>query len=252
MALYSEYYSNTNAKFQGTIIFENGSGTDISEWTRNPKFLNCVKRAGSLFFYDRNGLGKSPPDFHLSANTPITGKLISDKLSILLKKNNIKPPYLFVAHSYGAMYAGYFVLKNPNLVKGVILVDPVPRNFHFSTKLMNKYRLGIEQAKRYSSRYIYKKYTGSIAEVIYQLIGFDKSVQSIKQMGGIINNIPVVIISSSEMEKGHPLKEGWYESQKQWLNRNYYSKIMRVSSDHFIQLKKPQIVCGQIVSILNQ
>lgn len=120
VALYSEYYSNTTAKFKGTIIFENGSGTDIDEWTRNPEFFNCVKRAGAIFLYDRNGLGKSPPDFHLSLQEPITGKLISDKLSILLKKNNIKPPYVFVAHSYGAIYAGYYVLKNPNLVKGVV------------------------------------------------------------------------------------------------------------------------------------
>ena len=202
--------------------------------------------------YDRNGLGKSPPDFHLSAHNPITGKLISDKLTILLKKNNIKPPYVIVAHSYGAIYAGYYVLKNPHLVKGVILVDPVPKNFHFSTKLLNKYKIGVEQAKKSSSSYIYKKYKGSITEVIYQLVGFNESLQSIKQLGGIINNIPVVIISSTGMENEHPLKEGWYESQKQWLNNNSYSKIMRVSSDHFIQLKKPQVVCDEIVGILNQ
>jgi hypothetical protein len=90
-----------------------------------------------------------------------------------------------------------------------------------------------------------------MTEVIYQLIGFNKSIQSIKQLGAIIDNIPVVIISSTEMEIEHPLREGWYESQNQWLNRNSYSKIMKVSSDHFIQLKKPQVVCDEIVGIVN-
>ena len=64
VTLYSEYYPNSNAKFKGTLIFENGAGTLIEEWKQNKKFLNWAKQAGSLFLYDRSGLGKSPPDFH--------------------------------------------------------------------------------------------------------------------------------------------------------------------------------------------
>lgn len=33
VTLYSEYYPNPNAKFKGTIIFENASGTTLDEWT---------------------------------------------------------------------------------------------------------------------------------------------------------------------------------------------------------------------------
>ena len=81
----------------------------MNEWKSNPKFFDCVKKMGSLFLYDRNGLGKSPPDLQLSSNNPLTAKQASDKLSALLKKLNIQPPYVLVAHSYGAIYAGYFV-----------------------------------------------------------------------------------------------------------------------------------------------
>ncbi len=214
VSIYSEYYPNSSAKFKGTIIFENGSGTDISEWKTNHKFFNCAKQIGSLFLYDRNGLGRSSPELRLSPNNPLTAKLVSDKLSIVLKKLNIKPPYLFVAHSYGSIYAGYFILKNPKLVKGLLLVDPVPKEFYFSNKLMHKYLIGLEEAKTQSANYIYKKYTGSEAEVFYQLLGFNESKRSIKQLGIIRDFIPIFIISSTEMEKDHPLKEGWYSSQK--------------------------------------
>lgn len=183
--IYSEYYPNSTTQFKGTIFFENGSGTDMNEWKSNPKFFDCVKKMGSLFLYDRNGLGKSPPDLQLSSNNPLTAKQASDKLSALLKKLNIQPPYVLVAHSYGAIYAGYFVLKNPHLVKGLILVDPVPRDFNFSTKLTNKYEKGVEEAKIQPANYIYKKYNGSEAEVFYQLLGFKKSKQSIKKLGNI-------------------------------------------------------------------
>lgn len=52
--------------------------------------------------------------------------------------------------------------------------------------------------------------------------------------------ISVVIISSTGMEEAHPLKEDWYTSQKQRLNKNPSSKIIRVTSDHFILLEKPR------------
>lgn len=251
LSIYSEYYPNSTTKFKGTIIFENGSGTDISEWKINQKFFNCAKQLGSLLLYDRNGLGKSSPDLQISSKNPLTAKLVSDRLSILLKKLKVKPPYLFVAHSYGSIYAGYFILKNPKLIKGLLLVDPVPKEFFFSNKLRHKYLIGLEEAKTQPASYIYKKYNGSEAEVLYQLLGFKESKRSIKQLGIIKDFIPVFIISSTEMEKDHPLKEDWYSSQKQWLNKNPKSKIIRVSSDHFIQLEKPQKLCDELKNILS-
>jgi len=251
ISVYSEYYPNPTSQFKGTIIFVNGSGTDISEWKRNPKFFNCAKRIGSVFLYDRNGLGNSRPNYQLSYNNPISAKLISQQLSALLKKLDMKPPYIVVAHSYGAIYAGYFILKNPDIVKGLLLVDPVPRDFNFSTKVLNKYSNGINDAKIKPARYIYKKYGGSKAEVLYQLLGFNESKQSIKNLGQISKLIPIVIMSSTGMEKEHPLKEDWYKSQQQWLNTNYRSKIIRVSSDHFIQLETPQKVCDELKMVAN-
>jgi pimeloyl-ACP methyl ester carboxylesterase len=200
--------------------------------------------------YDRSGFGKCPPDLQLSYKNSITAKLISDRLSELLNTLNIKPPYIIVAHSYGAMYAGYFVLNNPKLVKGLLLVDPVPRDFIFDSKRMQVFQKGIEDAMTKPASYIYKKYSGADAEIFYQLIGFDESKQLVKQFGNIDDVIPVAIISSTEMEKEHPLKEDWYESQKQWLNKNPKSEIMQVTSDHFIQLKKPRIVCNELKKIV--
>lgn len=250
VTIYSEYYPNPAAKFKGTIIFENGSGTDISEWKSNKNFFSCVKQIGSVFIYDRNGLGKSPPNFGLSAANPLTAKLVSIKLMALLEKRNIKPPYIFVAHSYGAIYMAYFILKDPNLVKGVLLVDPVPRDFHFSDKLLNKHKMVLADAKVKPVNYVYKNYSGSEAEVAYQLLGFNESKRSIKDMGSIDNVIPIIILSSTGMEKDHPLKEDWYMSQKQWLNKNRMSKIIRISSDHFIQIKQPKEVCYELKKLV--
>src|SRR3990167_1537234 len=169
--LYSEYYPNSASKFKGNIVFINGSGTSMGEWGQNKKFFQCAKKQGSLFLYDRSSLGGSPQDTNLSAKNPITAKLISDQLAALLHKQKIKPPYIIVAHSYGGMYAGYFVLKHPERVKAVLFVDPVPRNFYFSNALMGDVRSGTRYATDHNEAAVYKKYKGE-TEAIYQLLGF--------------------------------------------------------------------------------
>jgi len=169
----------------------------------------------------------------------------------LLVKRHIPSPYIIVAHSYGAMYAGYFVLKNPKLVKALLLVDPVPRNFEFSKKLMKRFNKGITEAEKFPATTIYQNYIGSDAEVLYQMIGFSKSKNELKILGEINNTIPVVIISSTKMEyKTKPIVGDWYNNQKQWLNKNPDSKIFQVKSGHFIQIDRPNIVCKQIKNLM--
>ena len=250
--IYSEFYENSKSKFKGTIIFENGSGTYLSDWTLNKKFFHCDKKQGSIFLYDRNGLGKSPPDYNQSTINPITGKFISDKLYILLEKNHVKPPYIIVTHSYGGIYSGYFALKNPHLISSIIMVDPVPRNFYFSKKMRKNYESNIVLANKSSSEEIYKKIDGATAEVVYQLLGFEKSKQQLKELGNFNDRIPIVIISSIGMEKEKPLTEDWFEQQKQWLNHNWQSKIFQVNTGHFIQLENPDAVCDQIKKMTQQ
>ncbi|MBA2711757.1 MAG: alpha/beta hydrolase [Tatlockia sp.] len=252
LSLYSEYYPNLKTKFNGTLIFVNGSGSDLSEWKNNKTFFNCVKNLGSIFLYDRPGLGKSPSYLRFSSKNPLTAKLGYEHLSQLLSEKKIQPPYILVAHSYGALYAGYFALMKPELVKGLLLVDPAPRDFYFSESALNKFKKGMDDARRKQAKIIYKQYGGSEAEIFYQLLGFEASKDSLKRLGSIDNKIPIIIISSSTMEKLHPLIEEWYLSQKQWLNKNKMSKIIRVSSDHFIQLERPAKVCNELSEIVKQ
>lgn len=261
--LFYQYYPNPQAKFKGTIIFQNGSGTPMTEWTQNRKFINCVKQYGNVFIYDRSGLGDSPPDLSMSSKKPMTAKLINDKLEKLLVKAHIKPPYIVVAHSYGGMYAGYFVRKHPDLVKGVVMIDPVPHNYEWSSKLYTKHHTtekDTEKMKRMSSKQLYSQYgfdktnkTNSFsAQLFYQIMGFKQSQQQISNLPPLSKNIPVTIISSTYMQKNAPIKGNWYNQQKQWLSTNPHSKIMKVNSGHFIQLEHPKLVCNEIGKVISE
>ena len=75
--LYFKYYQNPKTKFKGTIIFQNGTGTSLKEWTKNRIFFKCVREQGSAFMYDRSGLGESPPDLSISSEKPITAQSVN-------------------------------------------------------------------------------------------------------------------------------------------------------------------------------
>lgn len=258
--IYSEYHPNSKATFRGTIVFENGAAETTEEWTKNQSFFHCVNQYGGIFLYDHNGLGKSPPDLSTSVENPITAKLINDKLMALLRKRHIRPPYILVAHSYGGLYVGYFARKYPNLVKGVLMVDPTPNNFEYPDHGMANLQPLTKLAQKISNKEMYDKYSYKKAikhntipaEVVYHMLGFEQTKEQINQLPPLSKNIPIIVLSSSWMEKHNLIKSGdWYEMQKQWLNSNSNSRITKVQSEHCIHCQHPILVCKQIKMLID-
>ncbi|MBP9743247.1 MAG: alpha/beta hydrolase [Burkholderiales bacterium] len=257
VTIYSEYYPNPKAKFKGTIILENGSGSTTEEWTQNKQFLTCANQYGALFMYDRNGLGKSPADLHTSVSNPITAELVNSKLIKLLNLRHVKAPYLVIGHSYGGLYVDYFARKYPNLTKGILMVDPQPINSQYSDKIMSI--INIESWSTIPNQELYSKYSydnakrlhlDSAAVIYYQLRGFEQTTQQLNALPPLSNNIPLILISALQMESANLIKEPWLENQKQYLNKNPDSKIITVTSGHFVQLENPNLVCNQIKELV--
>ena len=101
-----------------TIILINGGGDTIdTEWT---KIIPMLSKTTSILAYDRPGQMKSTP---LPNMKPVTAKSVVFSLRQLLTKLNIKPPYMLVAHSSGALYAQYFARNYPNEISGLVMID---------------------------------------------------------------------------------------------------------------------------------
>ena len=252
--LHSQYYPNTDSNFKGTIIFENGSETSLTEWTENKSFFKCINEQGNIFLYDRSGLGKSPQDLSISFKKPTTAQLINSKLMKLLEKNQIKPPYILVAHSYGGLYAGYLARKYPDSVVGMLMVDPVPSQFQYSDEIQKKFRITLAKLIKISSKKEHKLFSFAssgnanmmTANAFYQQLGFDKTKKQVGELPPMSNTFPIIIASSSDMHKNAPIKGDWYTLQKQWLNQNPNSLIFQAQSDHFIQINQPKLICKQL------
>jgi pimeloyl-ACP methyl ester carboxylesterase len=98
------------------IVFESGHGTPMGHWDR---ILEGVSDLASLITYDRPGIGESEPD-----NEMPTIKNVSDKLIKILNHLDIKPPYVLVGHSLGGAYVRGFAVYYPELLAGLVIIDP--------------------------------------------------------------------------------------------------------------------------------
>jgi len=248
--LHFQHYPNPRSKFKGTIIFQNGTGSSLEAWSANQTLFDCIKQLGNLFMYDRSGLGKSSPDFSVSTANPITAELVNSKLTQLLERNRIKSPYILVSHSYGGLYAGYFARKYPDLVVGMLMVDPVPSNFLYSDRIQKQFNIALTTIGDMPSREAYKRYGVSrqsqsnaiTADGFYQQKGFQKTMEQVAELPVMSNTFPITIISSTEMSINAPIKGDWHSLQKQWLNQNSDSAIVKADGGHFIQIEFPKLV----------
>ncbi len=100
------------------VILINGGGDTIeTEWTQVIPSINSIT---TVLAYDRAGEIKSQPLPNLE---PRTAKDVVNRLRLLLKALNLKPPYVLVAHSIGGLYAQYYARNYPGEISGIVSID---------------------------------------------------------------------------------------------------------------------------------
>jgi pimeloyl-ACP methyl ester carboxylesterase len=121
---------------QPMIVFESGYGTPMRHWD---KILEGVSESAPLMTYDRPGIGESEPD-----NEMPTIKNVADKLIKILNHLNLEPPYVLVGHSLGGAYVRGFAVYYPEMLAGLIIIDPADFTETQENKRLNFKELGMD------------------------------------------------------------------------------------------------------------
>ncbi|HEX3028758.1 MAG TPA: alpha/beta hydrolase [Clostridia bacterium] len=99
------------------IIIESGISSCCSEWWHIGKELS---EAFNILTYDRAGYGCSS-----QSSMPRTPENIARELYELLSHFETEEKILLIGHSQGGLYVQQFARLFPEIVKGIILIDPL-------------------------------------------------------------------------------------------------------------------------------
>lgn len=101
-----------------TVVIDTGSGDTYESWL---PLIGVLTRETRVCAYDRAGYGQSEP-----GPLPRDAGREADELRLLLKTGGVKAPYVLVGHSLGALNAQEFASRYPDLLDGLVLLDPTP------------------------------------------------------------------------------------------------------------------------------
>ena len=245
------------------VIFESGLGCFSPDW----QFVQeALPQNIQSLSYDRAGMGWSQDD----GGAPTIERTIAH-LESLLKELNLKPPYLFVGHSYGGIVGQLFALKHPDWVQNLILVDSglediqptlgadslgekhavdylPPAAFHFiydgrAHEVGDKMAIKVHDVtSRTSHRMTSER----------ELQGYQESGKSLQRELAKTPQIkcPLQVITAGKFgEHELQLSKKWNEGQRNLLKRSAKSsQIIAENSDHMITHNQPEIITAAIQS----
>jgi pimeloyl-ACP methyl ester carboxylesterase len=234
-------YAEIQGEGSPTVIFESGGGNESDVWKLVQPEIAKITRTLS---YDRAGLGKSD-----KSPLPRTSREQVRELRALLDKAEVKPPYIFVANSYGAFISRIFADTYPDEVSGVVFVDGTNEKLpEYVFENVSFFKLLLYKLATRS------KPDGSLNE-------FHKSGREVKEAGKRdgLRNTPVVVLASdvnitAKQFANSPFSGAvshWMTWQKELAALSDKSKQYIIyGSGHMIHQENPEVVISAIKRLL--
>lgn len=98
------------------LVFESGAGTPMGNWD---KIIADSLNLGPMVTYDRPGIGESEAVEEIPTSVNVANRLVK-----LLNALKLEPPYVLVGHSLGGVYVRGFAIYYPEMLAGLVIVDP--------------------------------------------------------------------------------------------------------------------------------
>jgi pimeloyl-ACP methyl ester carboxylesterase len=218
-----------------TIILINGAGGPVEAWYR---LMPELVRLGTVFAYNRPGVGESDKPRH-----PQTGTVMAADLHSLLRSEGIPGPYILVAHSLGGLIANLFARHYPHDVAGVVMLDATaPED-----------PAAMQAAK------------GAFARLLEKLTGYQRDplgetahvAQTVAQIGaaGPFPDVPLAVVSGARPAMGWltpaAARAARAEHQRRMAALSSRGKhILARKSGHFPQFSEPALVLDAVRQVI--
>lgn len=249
-----------------TVVMDAGLGGSALEWMAVQQRLAPQTRACT---YDRAGYGWSE-----RSHEPRTSLQNARELRTLLKRADIKPPYVMAGHSYGGYDAQLFASIFPRLVAGLVLVDS---SHPAQVARFEAEPIGVSTAPQRGASVLITQPSmpanipASLTQTVTELMSSSKTLGAV--MDELRNfrasamqvlkaphwpDVPVVVLTRGDRvwphdRKGDLMEALWMQLQTELATRNPHSlHILIRNSGHHIHLDRPALVARAILLATNE
>lgn len=224
------------------IIFIAGLGDDLQTFSKVQPAISTFTRTLS---YDRPGLGTTPVR---SRNRSLD--TLAFELHQILEHEDVRAPYILVAHSYGGHIARYFAHIYPESVMGMVLLDP---STEFMDDEIRKSKTASE-VKSYDSLYEHGRDPAWSEGVHLEADYFRSSTSTMKDIKFSKGMRVTVITALNTPESSHSFLSGVNELKLKLHKRfkeeaPHIRHVMSRSSGHYIHVDDPELVINEIKKI---
>lgn len=220
-----------------------------------------LAQSTTVITYNRAGYGQSEP-----GPFPRGCAREADELKALLDKASVPRPYVLVGHSLGALNVMAFASKYPEVVAGIVLLDPPPLSFILAQDY--KELGGMAEGMTAQWEAIADSAAKSADPQDKARSAFFRAIASehremfgagAKLAAGIstFGDIPLVVMAAGKANPNFgPIAE---EYQKYWIeqSRALAAKstkakfVIAQESSHYLYLDAPELVAENILSVVS-
>lgn len=235
------------------VVIDTGLGDTMDRWK---EFQTQAAEITRVCIYERAGYGSSEP-----GTMPRSSRQIAGELHTLLENATIRGPYLLLGHSLGGINLQVFADQYPELVAGLILLDPAPLPFIAGQAFPELYRMFEKQAvdfmnmaeeARQSSdadAQAQANYLEAVASEQAALIGESASqVAAIESFG----DIPLTVIGSGKPNpafgaQAEAFQQFWIEQNRKLATKSTNGVfVLAQDSSHYLHEDAPEVVLDAI------
>lgn len=246
------------------IVIDTGHGDVAAKWHEVQDQLAAKSRVCT---YDRAGYGRSEP-----GPLPRHSRQAASELKRLLEKGGVEGPYVLVGHSLGGLNAQVFAGAYPELVAGLVLVDPPPLGFIAPTGSQEPAfpglrQMAVDQAAELSATAqraqastdpAAKGQADYLAAIASELTMFLS--ESAEQAAGIesFGDLPLTVVAAGRPnpafgEQAEAFQQFWIEQSRGLAHKSTDGAfVLAAESSHQVHEDAPEQVVEAVLQVLER
>jgi pimeloyl-ACP methyl ester carboxylesterase len=260
-----ELYLQCAGRGSPTVIMDSGIHDSSDPWTltqttfpvpASPSVFQGVSRFTHVCIYDRPGtIRYTNPPALTTRSTPVsmprTVRSEASDLHRLLIGAGLRAPVMIVAHSMAGLIDRYFACTYRREVRGMVLVDAVAPAIK---RLMGRYWPGYDHLLNFPG-------TPLEQQPGWETLDVDGAIRAVRQARPL-PKMPLAVISKTEQFTLAPdfpknvarqLRRAWPVAQDTLVGLEPRTPhILATGSDHYVQVRDPDLVTSAIRLIFNR